>query len=287
MIDKIIPRSLLSKLVLAGSSVQILMLGLVLWYNVQVYERAIEEYVQMETLIIAPLLNAALSQFVFQRDDAAIQAVLNSLSDTKLRFLEVYDGNGERFAATGNPLPAPATTAQSLPGITTETSRKLRLGEETVGEVRFGLNSPLLADWHTRLLFENIMLITRAMLLTALTMGLMGYGLIVRIKSLLRYTQAITAGDYLVKADEAGNDELGQLAVELNRMNMTLSDRNEALRHSEQRFRDFARSGSDWFWELDSELRMMWLSENFEQFSGMRREKFMVNLPVIPIPRII
>lgn len=35
-----------------------------------------------------------------------------------------------------------------------------------------------------------------------------------------------------------------------------------ALRESEQRFHDFARSGSDWFWEMDAELRFTYIYRN-------------------------
>lgn len=41
-----------------------------------------------------------------------------------------------------------------------------------------------------------------------------------------------------------------------------------ALRESEQRFHDFARSGSDWFWEMDAELRFTYISERFQVLTG-------------------
>ncbi|BAL26244.1 PAS domain S-box protein [Azoarcus sp. KH32C] len=37
---------------------------------------------------------------------------------------------------------------------------------------------------------------------------------------------------------------------------------------SEQRFRDFSLSSADWFWELDANLRLCYLSENFERACG-------------------
>lgn len=46
----------------------------------------------------------------------------------------------------------------------------------------------------------------------------------------------------------------------------------EALRESEQRFRDFARSASDWFWEMGPELRFSYLSERFERATEIRPE---------------
>jgi len=42
-----------------------------------------------------------------------------------------------------------------------------------------------------------------------------------------------------------------------------------ALRQSEERFRDFAESASDWLWECGPDLRFTYLSEQFEGHSGM------------------
>ncbi|MFP6749108.1 MAG: PAS domain S-box protein [Alphaproteobacteria bacterium] len=43
----------------------------------------------------------------------------------------------------------------------------------------------------------------------------------------------------------------------------------EALRESESRFRDFAKTGTDWLWEMDNELRFTYLSPNFERAVGV------------------
>jgi PAS domain S-box-containing protein len=42
-----------------------------------------------------------------------------------------------------------------------------------------------------------------------------------------------------------------------------------ALRESEQRFRDFASSSSDWFYEMGPDLRFAYLSERFEEVTGV------------------
>ncbi len=42
-----------------------------------------------------------------------------------------------------------------------------------------------------------------------------------------------------------------------------------ALRESEQRFRDFSNSSADWFWEMNTELRFSYLSENFRSTFGL------------------
>lgn len=43
----------------------------------------------------------------------------------------------------------------------------------------------------------------------------------------------------------------------------------EKVQHSEQRFRDFADSASDWIWETDSDLRLIFISERFFDLSGI------------------
>lgn len=46
----------------------------------------------------------------------------------------------------------------------------------------------------------------------------------------------------------------------------------QAFRESERRFRDFAESSADWFWEMDENLRFTWMSPNVEQIVGVPPE---------------
>jgi len=46
----------------------------------------------------------------------------------------------------------------------------------------------------------------------------------------------------------------------------------QELQEGEARFRHFAEASSDWFWEMDEELRYTWLSERFEGFTTFPRE---------------
>jgi PAS domain S-box-containing protein len=44
--------------------------------------------------------------------------------------------------------------------------------------------------------------------------------------------------------------------------------RTEQARASERRFRDFAQTASDWFWEMDEHLRFSWFSEQYRCQTG-------------------
>jgi diguanylate cyclase (GGDEF)-like protein/PAS domain S-box-containing protein len=47
----------------------------------------------------------------------------------------------------------------------------------------------------------------------------------------------------------------------------------EAVEESERRFEDYAEMIDEWLWELDAELRFVYLSARFEQLMGMPRER--------------
>ncbi|MBL6954583.1 MAG: PAS domain S-box protein [Alphaproteobacteria bacterium] len=53
-------------------------------------------------------------------------------------------------------------------------------------------------------------------------------------------------------------------------LNDRLSSRVLGLKRSEERFRDFAEVASDWFWETGPDHRFTFLSERFEQATGVQ-----------------
>ena len=48
-----------------------------------------------------------------------------------------------------------------------------------------------------------------------------------------------------------------------------LKNAGEALRQSEQRFKNFASASSDWFWEMGPDLRFTWFSERMQKIVGI------------------
>ncbi len=56
---------------------------------------------------------------------------------------------------------------------------------------------------------------------------------------------------------------------EVERLEEERSQADAALRESEARLRDFAAAASDWFWEMDSELRFCFMSERLREVTGV------------------
>ncbi len=67
-------------------------------------------------------------------------------------------------------------------------------------------------------------------------------------------------------------EELARLKRRLAEAESLEAERAEAeaaLRESEERLRGFAAAASDWFWEMDADLRLCYLSERFKEVTGV------------------
>jgi diguanylate cyclase (GGDEF)-like protein/PAS domain S-box-containing protein len=71
-----------------------------------------------------------------------------------------------------------------------------------------------------------------------------------------------------------GLDTRKRPAVMLHARDITEQHRaEEAARQSEERLRDFAETGADWFWEQDAELRFTYLSGHYPDFERLASDR--------------
>jgi PAS domain S-box-containing protein len=75
----------------------------------------------------------------------------------------------------------------------------------------------------------------------------------------------IMMGDRHIEIREERLSNGGSIVRQTDVTDQSLAQK--ALRKSEERFRDFAESSSDWMWESDSEHTIVWLSESVRQHS--------------------
>ena len=72
-------------------------------------------------------------------------------------------------------------------------------------------------------------------------------------------------------SDQAGGSDAELVVHARDITNQYQAER--ALRDSEERLRDFAETGADWFWEQDAELRFSYLSGNYPGFEKMSTDR--------------
>ena len=85
----------------------------------------------------------------------------------------------------------------------------------------------------------------------------------------------------------AREDEIGALLTNFNRLMQERERLEQALRKSEERFRDLAALSSDWYWEQDAQLRFTQMSEELYPKSRLRPEstigKLRWELPIVGV----
>ncbi|KZB71169.1 MULTISPECIES: ATP-binding protein [Thalassospira] len=93
-----------------------------------------------------------------------------------------------------------------------------------------------------------------------------------RLITAAQFVNKIQIGKLSSRLTPMGRDEIGILERGLNAMAESLERRTQqhqaaqdALRDSEERFRDFTLSSADWYWEMDSDFKIAFASYKFYQ----------------------
>jgi diguanylate cyclase (GGDEF)-like protein/PAS domain S-box-containing protein len=76
----------------------------------------------------------------------------------------------------------------------------------------------------------------------------------------------------LEKRVEERTDKLREVNARLHHDIAERERAERALHVSEQRFKDFAASASDWFWEMGPDLRIIWVSDQIREILGISPE---------------
>ncbi|MEQ1864012.1 MAG: ATP-binding protein [Micropepsaceae bacterium] len=86
---------------------------------------------------------------------------------------------------------------------------------------------------------------------------------------------AVAATIYAVRKQTAALIATSRQLVETNaQLETRISERTAAIELERQKFRDFAETTSDWFWESNEKLQVESVSDNFVQATGIAKENF-------------
>jgi diguanylate cyclase (GGDEF)-like protein/PAS domain S-box-containing protein len=235
-------RSIRTKLVVVSIAVEVVMLGLLLANSFRLLNRTLQEQTHARLVALTPLLNASLSDRLFERDHASIREILDELvrgRQADLSYIVVYDNRNAVYASAGGidtgAMPAlDVDVANSLKDLTYDAHAPLTVGSTAVGSVRFGLSLTALAASRDKILRQGTLIAGAEVLLSFLLLAGAGYLLTRHIRHLVEATRKISAGDYAIHVPVQGRDEIRMLGDNFNHMSMAVRERVEALRESER-----------------------------------------------------
>ncbi len=90
-----------------------------------------------------------------------------------------------------------------------------------------------------------------------------------RLARLLEAADKLAGGDLTARSGLTGGDELGRVGRAFDNVARQIADAQARLVQNEERSRDMAEVASDWFWEMDENLRFSYFSERFGPVTGV------------------
>lgn len=274
------------RLLLASTTVQVVLLSLLLFNSIRLMNEATDATLQTMVSQNATMLHALATAYGEQGRLDVMQDVLDELlSDAGEGLVYVRIGHADRDVLLSAGLPQ----MQSLPEATSQFSRPtigfgqhlihvrapLLLERNEVGFLQFGVSASVLALAQQAILEQGAAIAVVEIVLTVLLLSVIGYLLTRNLGRLLDGSRAIAEGRLTHRIPEDGNDELAHLARRFNIMSDRLQDRiselertAERLHVSEARYALAMRGANDGLWDWDVDAGTVYVSPRFHAILG-------------------
>jgi len=232
---------------------------------------------------LARIATAASLTHHSHKGTALVQDLENLIAiDTRLVGAKVLDASGRVIASAGEPVKLTATEVQTSQA---DFSRNPPSFEVLLPAAETGTGNDVLIRMNaSRITAELNAFLVRILGLTLIICVVAGSIVFIYVVFNLIYPlEKIHDNLKQAKLNPGRADDTEIHHSRRDELGETIDMLNDALREigkshrsdvafQEQRLRDFAASGSDWFWEMDENLRFSYFSESFEGVTGVQPE---------------
>lgn len=208
--------SLRLKLALSGNLLLAMSLGFVTFYTLDILKDHFQSRQKARVLELQPLLNAALTVPLLQRDYASVQAILQeSLEDPALEQLQAFDSAGRQVAAAQRPS---TEQRQQALGSLTDFRADLSMAGQSIGSVSLKLSSADLDEAQGRITRYILTLGSLALLFFSGVLWILSGSVTQRLQHLVEAIRSIRHGHYAPALPTPSNDEVGMLVQAFSAM---------------------------------------------------------------------
>lgn len=269
------------RLLLLAIGVELLMLSVLVANSARLLYNAMSQQATWQAQQMAPVLNAALTAPLAQRDYATVQAVLDeSRSTDGLLYLKVVDRQGTLVACSG-------TLTDKVQKLTNSEGLRLRLDQkltrydvtvpimqsgQQLGVLHFGLD--LTHVFHARrlLLAQGVGIVAVELVLSSLVLLLIGFWLTRHLGALTKASLEVAAGNLTPTILAEGQDDVGQLGAAFNTMSRAIAERVHELDHQKALLSSTIDSTTDILFFKDLHGVYLGCNPAFTEFIGKPRE---------------
>ncbi|MGA1285912.1 MAG: ATP-binding protein [Rubrivivax sp.] len=241
-------QSLNARLLLGGIALLACSLLAVAYGAALLVERHLDAQLRARAVQLGPLLNAALSAPILQRDYATVEAILTELCQPdNLTYLKVEDERGRLIAQVGDRRPDAPGAAPSG-NVPTQTDNRsltgsavLAIAGQSLGRVEFVLSRSMVTRTTETIVWGIVGVSAAALVLFSALLAGLGFTITRPLGALVVAARDLHAGNYDVEFDTSRKDEVGLLNRALHKLNIEVQRKFKELTQAESLQRQLRR----------------------------------------------
>jgi len=283
-----IRHSLRTRLLLASLLIQAVMLGVLVYTSARVIQEQLVVQTEQRIAAVELAYKTAVVIPLVARDYATLRDTLEGWRAAEdIRYLVVTDQRGKPVVSVDwpedRPLPEPSSVRDG--GDVVHVVFTVEFQGVRYGKVHYGLSLEFLGQARDALIHKSVLIAGLAVLLSLALLLVTGYWLTRDLVALAHAGERIAEGDFSVRVDLHGDDEVAAVGESFNAMAGAVQARMSELKDSEQRFRaiaDYTYGWENWF-DVDGRLR--WINPAVERMTGYSVRDCM-HMNQFPLPLI-
>lgn len=250
------------RLLVLAVGIELIMLTVLVSNSLRLLHNAMTQQAHWQSEQMIPVLKAALTAPLAQRDYATVQAVIGeSRAAGGVDYIAVTDRAGKRVASHGWPvdqaLPEPSKKFSFLAGGVPryDVSVTVLQHEQVLGTIQFGLNLSQIVAARGSLLTQGITIALIELALSTIILTLLGYWLTRHLVSLTEASLMVASGNLQPPKVPEGNDDIGKLGAAFNTMSGAIAERVRELTSAKEAAETANRAKSDFLAKMSHEIR--------------------------------
>jgi len=224
------------RLLLLAVGVEMLMLTVLVVNSLRLLHNAMINQTRWQAEQMIPVLNAALTAPLAQRDFATVQSVVDESRAGGVDYIAVVDRIGNRVASSGwptdRPLPRPGNSFSAFEkSVSPRYNVAIPIVQygQNLGELHFGLNLSQIILARRSLLAQGVGIACIELVLSSIILVLIVWWLTRHLTELTEASLLVAAGSLPPPPVPEGKDDVGQLGAAFNTMSRVIAERVREL----------------------------------------------------------